>query len=40
MTKALVWAQVNPEKTLQQLVNDRELYRLLAIGALLMACFL
>lgn len=40
MTKAIIWGQLNPEKTMQQLVNDRELYRLLAIGAPLMACFL
>jgi len=38
--KSIIYAQLNPTKTLQQIVNDRDLYRLLAIGALLMACCL
>lgn len=38
--KSFIYAQLNPVKTMDQLVNDRELYRLLIIAALLMGCFL
>jgi hypothetical protein len=38
--KTIIYAQLNPTKTLQQIVNDRDLYRLLTIGALLVACCL
>jgi len=38
--KAIIYAQLNPAKTLQQIVSDRNLCRLMAIGALLLACFL
>ena len=32
-------AQFNPKKTLEQLVNDRNLYRILALVALILASF-
>lgn len=35
--KALLYAQINPSKTLRQLVDDRNLYRLLAMAALILA---
>ncbi len=35
--KAFLYAQLNPVKTLRQLVQDRELCRLMAIGAVLCA---
>lgn len=35
--KALLYAQLNPTKTLGQLVNDRSLYRILALFALVLA---
>lgn len=38
--KSFIYAQFNPVKTLDQIVSDRELYRVLIIGALLAACFL
>lgn len=38
--KSFIYAQLNPIKTMDQIVSDRELYRLLIIAALLTACFL
>ncbi len=38
--KSFIYAQLNPTKTMQQLLSDRDLYRLLAIGAMLFACCL
>jgi hypothetical protein len=36
----MILAQCNPAKTLNQLVRDRELLRVLIFGALLIAAFL
>ncbi len=38
--KSFIYAQLNPTKTMQQLLDDRDLYRLLIIAALLVACCL
>jgi hypothetical protein len=35
--KALFYAQINPSKTLRQLINDRNLYRLIVLAALILA---
>ncbi len=35
--KALFYAQLNPRKTLRQLVADRDAYRLLWVAALIIA---
>lgn len=35
--KALLYAQINPSKTLRQLVDDRNLYRLMALAALILS---
>jgi len=35
--KAILYAQLNPTKTMRQLVNDRNLYRLAIVSSLLMA---
>jgi hypothetical protein len=35
--KALLYAQLNPTKTLGQLIKDRNLYRMLALFMLILA---
>jgi len=35
--KTLLYAQINPSKTLRQLIDDRNLYRLLVLAALILA---
>ena len=35
--KAIFYAQLNPSKTMSQLINDRALYRLLIVGVLFYA---
>lgn len=35
--KALLYAQINPSKTLGQIINDRNLYRVIAVFALILA---
>jgi hypothetical protein len=35
--KALLYAQLNPSKTLRQFIDDRNLYRLLLLTALILA---
>jgi hypothetical protein len=34
--KALLLAQINPTKTLRQLIDDRNLYRLLGLATLIL----
>jgi hypothetical protein len=38
--KAKLYAQFNPTKTMSQLINDRDLYRVLIVFGLLCAWFL
>lgn len=35
--KAILYAQFNPQKTLEQFVNDRNLYRFLIVAVLIMS---
>ena len=38
--KAVIVAQLNPQKTLEQFINDRSLYRLLIVTVLILsACW-
>jgi hypothetical protein len=34
--KALLLAQINPTKTLRQLIDDRNLYRILAVATVIL----
>lgn len=36
--RAIIWAQLNPVKSMKQVINDRNLYRLLLMTALIIAC--
>ncbi len=38
--KAVLYAQLNPQKTLAQLIQDRQALRLMMLGSLLLACCL
>ena len=35
--KALLYAQFNPQKTMEQLVNDRAIFRYLIVGILILS---
>lgn len=35
--KAIMWQQINPTKTLKQLVSDRNLFRLIVLAGLAMS---
>jgi hypothetical protein len=32
--KAIIWSQLNPAKTMKQLIDDRNLFRLLALAGI------
>ena len=36
--KAIIYAQLQPAKTLRQLISDRRLYRTLILASLVMTC--
>ncbi len=38
--KSMLYAQLNPVKTMDQLLNDRSLFRGFMLVALIIACFL
>ncbi len=38
--KAILYAQLNPSKTMSQLINDRDLYRLVILSTLFLAACL